>query len=81
MIAINFGDESSDTVRKFWSSHTLQPAPFLDPDGSVASNYGVALNNTGLPVSVLVGRDGIISSYEPFPLTKDFIDAALAKVF
>src|SRR2546427_9230268 len=80
VIAINFGDESSDTVRKFWSSHTLQPAPFLDPDGSVASNYGVALNNTGLPVSVLVARDGIISSYEPFPLTKDFIDAALAKV-
>src|SRR5438105_2903876 len=80
VIAINFGDESSDTVRKFWSSHTLQPAPFLDPDGSVASSYGIALNNTGLPVSVLLGRDGIISSYEPFPLTKDFIDAALAKV-
>ena len=80
VIAINFGDESSDIVRKFWSNYNLQPAPFLDPDGSVASNYGVALNNTGLPVSVLVARDGIISSYEPFPLTKDFIDAALAKV-
>src|SRR5438552_6274133 len=80
VIAINFGDESSDTVRKFWSNYNLQPAPFLDPDGSVAANYGVALNNTGLPVSVLVARDGIISSYEPFPLTKDFINAALAKV-
>jgi len=80
VVAINFGDESSDTVRKFWNSYNLQPAPFLDPDGSVASNYGVALNNTGLPVSVLVARDGIISSYEPFPLTKDFLDAALAKV-
>jgi len=80
VIAVNFGDESSDTVRKFWNSYNLQPAPFLDPDGSVAANYGVALNNTGLPVSVLIARDGIISSYEPFPLTKDFIDAALAKV-
>src|SRR5437868_2598038 len=80
VIAVNFGNESSDTVRKFWNSYNLQPAPFLDPDGSVASSYGVALNNTGLPVSVLVARDGIISSYEPFPLTKDFIDAALAKV-
>src|SRR6266480_389639 len=80
VIAVNFGDESSDTVRKFWSNYNLQPAPFLDPDGSVAANYGVALNNTGLPVSILVARDGIISSYEPFPLTKDFIDAALAKV-
>src|SRR2546426_7584371 len=80
VVAINFGDESSDTVRKFWNSYNLQPAPFLDPDGNVASTYGVALNNTGLPVSVLVARDGIISSYEPFPLTKDFLDAALAKV-
>jgi len=80
VIAVNFGDESSDTVRKFWSSYNLQPTPFLDPDGNVASSYGVALNNTGLPVSVLVARDGIISSYEPFPLTKDFVDAALAKV-
>ena len=80
VVAINFGDESADTVRKFWTSHNLQPAPFLDPDGSVATAYGVALNNTGLPVSVLVARDGIISSYEPFPLTKDFLDTALAKV-
>ena len=80
VIAINFGDESPDTVRKFWSSYRLEPSPFLDPDGSVAARYGVALNNTGLPVSVLVARDGIISSYEPFPLTKDFVDAALAKV-
>jgi len=80
VIAINFGDESADTVRKFWKSFNLQPAPFLDPDGSVANAYGVALNNTGLPVSVLVARDGTISSYEPFPLTKDFLDTALAKV-
>src|SRR2546423_13337298 len=80
VIAVNFGDESSDTVRKFWSSYNLQPAPFLDPDGSVSANYGVALNNTGLPVSVLIARDSVISSYEPFPLTKDFVDAALAKV-
>src|SRR5213596_1786321 len=65
VIAVNFGDESSDTVRKFWSSYNLQPTPFLDPDGNVASSYGVALNNTGLPVSILVARDGIISSYEP----------------
>lgn len=80
VIAIDFGDESADTVRKFWRSFDLQPVPFLDPDGSAASSYGVALNNTGLPVSVLVGRDGIVSSYEPFPLTKDFLDTALANV-
>jgi len=80
VIAINVGDESADTVRKFWRSFKLQPAPFLDPDGSVAAACGVALNNTGLPVSVLVSRDGIVSSYQPFPLTKDYLDPALQKV-
>jgi cytochrome c-type biogenesis protein len=80
VIAVNFGDESAATVRKFWSSLNLQPAPFLDPDGSVANAYGVALSNTGLPVSVLIARDGIISSYEPFPLTRDFLDPALQKI-
>ena len=80
VVAINFGDESASTVRKFWSSFALQPAPFLDPDGHVANAYGVALRSTGLPVSVLVARDGTVSSYEPFPLTKDFLDTALAKV-
>jgi cytochrome c biogenesis protein CcmG/thiol:disulfide interchange protein DsbE len=80
VMAINYGDESADTVRKFWRSLNLQPAPFLDPDGSVANAYGVALNNTGLPVSVLVARDGTVSSYEPFPLTKDYLDPALQKI-
>ena len=80
VIAINFGDESADTIRKFWSRFDLQPAPFLDPDGRAAGAYGVALNNTGLPISVLVARDGTVSSYEPFPLTKDYLDPALQKI-
>ena len=66
------------------SAPLLQALPLavytLDPDGHVANAYGVALRSTGLPVSVLVARDGTVSSYEPFPLTKDFLDTALAKV-
>jgi cytochrome c-type biogenesis protein len=80
VVAIDFGDESPSTIRKFWSSLNLQPAPFLDADGRAANAYGVALSSTGLPVSVLVARDGTVTSYEPFPLTKDFLDTALAKV-
>jgi cytochrome c-type biogenesis protein len=80
VVAIDFGDESASTIRKFWSSFDLKPAPFLDPDGRVATAYGVALNSTGLPVSVLVARDGTVSSYEPFPLTRDFLDPALQKI-
>ena len=80
VVAINFGDESASTISKFWSGLNLQPAPFLDANASAANAYGVALSSTGLPVSVLVARDGTVSSYEPFPLTKDFLDTALAKV-
>src|SRR6266550_1313212 len=80
VVAIDWGDESADTVRRFWTSLKLQPAPFLDPDGQAATAYGVTLSSTGLPVSVLVARDGTVSSYEPFPLTKEFLDRALAKI-
>lgn len=79
VVAIDFGDESADTVRHFWQSLGLEPAPVLDPGGQASRAYGITLKN-GLPVSVLIGRDGRVSSYEPFPLTRDFLDPALGKV-
>jgi cytochrome c-type biogenesis protein len=80
VIAIDFGDESAATVQTFWKSMNLQPAPVLDPSGMASRAYGVALSSSGLPVSVLVARDGTVSSYEPFPLTKDYLDPALQKI-
>lgn len=80
VVAINYGDESADTIKSFWKSMNLQPAPVLDPEGKASNAYGVALNSSGLPVSVLVARDGTVSSYEPFPLTRDYLDPALAKI-
>ena len=80
VVAIDFGDESAATVRTFWKSMNLQPAPVLDPDGKASDAYGVALSSTGVPVSVLVAKDGTVSSYEPFPLTRDYLDPALAKI-
>jgi thiol-disulfide isomerase/thioredoxin len=79
VVAIDFGDESADTVRHFWQGLGLEPPPVLDPQGQASRAYGITLKN-GLPVSVLVGRDGKVSSYEPFPLTRDFLDPALGKV-
>ena len=79
VVAIDFGNESADTVRQFWQGLGLQPAPVMDPDGQASRAYGIALKN-GLPISVLVARDGTVSSYEPFPLTRDFLDPALGKV-
>ena len=79
VVAIDFGDESADTVRRFWQGLGLQPAPVLDPAGAASQAYGIQLKN-GLPVSVLIGRDGRVNSYQPFPLTRDFLDPALGKV-
>ncbi len=80
VVAIDYGNESAATIRSFWKSMNLQPAPVLDPEGRAADAYGVALNSSGLPVSVLVARDGTVSSYEPFPLTRDYLDPALQKI-
>ncbi|MEO6795709.1 MAG: cytochrome c biogenesis protein/redoxin [Candidatus Dormibacter sp.] len=79
VVAIDFGDESADTVRRFWQGLGLQPAPVLDPAGAASQAYGIQLKN-GLPVSVLIGRDGRVNSYQPFPLTRDYLDPALGKV-
>jgi len=81
VVAIDYGNESPDTIRAFWTSLNLQPAPVLDPDGQASHAYGVNLTlSTGLPVSVLVARDGTVSSYEPFPLTRAYLDPALQKI-
>ncbi|HSO93615.1 MAG TPA: cytochrome c biogenesis protein CcdA [Candidatus Dormibacteraeota bacterium] len=79
VVAIDFGDESAGTVQHFWQGLGLEPAPLLDPQGQASRAYGITLKN-GLPVSVLIGRDGRVSGYEPFPLTRDFLDPALGKV-
>src|SRR5436309_5908030 len=50
VIAIDWGDESAGTVRRFWKDLNLQPAPFLHPDGRAATAYGLTLSSTGLPV-------------------------------
>src|SRR5260370_3323097 len=51
VVAIDF-KESSETVRQFWSSLHLEPAPYIDTDGPVAASYGVGLKTSGLPVTV-----------------------------
>jgi len=80
VVAINFGNESPDTIRRFWTSMNLQPPAVLDPYGKASDAYGVDLKSSGIPVSVLVKRDGTVSSYEPFPLTRDYLDPELQKI-
>jgi peroxiredoxin len=80
VVAVDYGNESAETVRAFWNQMGLMPSPVLDPDGKIADAYGVGLQVTGLPVSVFIARDGTVSTYEPFPLTQDVLDPALKKI-
>ena len=79
VVAIDF-KESSDTVRQFWNSLHLEPAPYLDADGRIAALYGVGLKTSGLPVSVFVARDGTVSAFAPWALDPTYLDQQLAKI-
>ena len=79
VVAIDF-KESADTVRQFWGSLHLEPAPYLDADGRVAALYGVGLKTSGLPVSVFVARDGTVSAFAPWALDPTYLDQQLAKI-
>lgn len=61
LVAVDYG-EAPGRVGEFWHDLHLEPAPYLDPDGAVASSFGVGLQETGLPMTVLVGRDGRVVS-------------------
>ncbi len=81
VVAIDYGGESKATVQQFWASMKLQPAPALDPDYAASNAYGVTLSNSGgLPVTVLISKDGTVSSYYPAPLTASYLDPELAKI-
>ena len=80
VIAVDYGQESADAIRRFWADQHLQPAPFPDPGGQVSAAYGVVLQTTGLPVSVFVDRNGRVSSYVPFPLDSETLAAHLREI-
>ncbi len=80
VIAVDYGRESPETIRRFWNDMHLQPEPFPDPSGDVSAAYGVALQTSGLPVSVFVDRDGLVKSYVPFPLDADLLTARLNEI-
>jgi cytochrome c biogenesis protein CcmG/thiol:disulfide interchange protein DsbE len=80
VIAIDYGQESLQAVRAFWQQLGLSPAPVLDPDSHVSDAYGVGLKTTGLPVSVFVGRDGLVSAYASFALDADYLNEQLTKI-
>jgi cytochrome c-type biogenesis protein len=79
LVAIDY-QESPGPVGKFWTELGLEPAPFLDPDGAAARLFGVGLQQTGLPVTVLVGRDGNVQAVLPGQVDAGQFSASLDRL-
>jgi cytochrome c-type biogenesis protein len=57
VVPIDF-EESPGAVAQFWRGLGLDLTPYLDPNGAVARAFGVGLQETGLPTTILVDRRG-----------------------
>lgn len=57
--------ESSEAVKGFWREMGLDLTPYLDTDGRAARAFGIGLQETGLPVTVLIDRRGTVRSVLP----------------
>jgi cytochrome c-type biogenesis protein len=76
LIAINY-KESPEAVKRFWTDLALEPAPYVDPDGTAAQRFGVGLKQSGLPVTILVGRNGKVQAVFPGEISAGEFAASL----
>ena len=79
IIAIDY-EESPDAVGRFWKDLGLEPAPYLDADGSTARRFGVGLQETGLPVTLFVGREGNVITVLPGEIDSEAFTAELDRL-
>jgi cytochrome c-type biogenesis protein len=73
-------EESPDTVSRFWRELGVDLTPYLDPDGAAARAFGAGLQESGLPVTVLADRRGIVRSVLPGQVDPDTFAARLDQV-
>jgi cytochrome c-type biogenesis protein len=64
LVAINY-KETREAIARFWTDLAIEPSPYLDPDGTAAQHFGIGLQQSGLPVTILVGRDGKVEVVFP----------------
>lgn len=58
-------EESPGAVTQFWRGLGIGLTPYLDPNGAAARAFGVGLQVTGLPATILVDRQGATTSVIP----------------
>jgi thiol-disulfide isomerase/thioredoxin len=69
-------DDTQENVRRFFQEHQLSFRPVLDQSGGVSRDYLVF----GLPTSVFVGRDGLITDVHTGRLTEDVLDGYVTRL-
>jgi cytochrome c-type biogenesis protein len=79
LIAINY-KESPEAVKRFWTDLALEPSPYLDPDGTAAGRFAVGLKQSGLPVTILVGRNGNVQVVFPGEMSTGDFAASLSQL-
>ena len=72
--------ESSEAVRGFWREMGLDLTPYLDTDGRAARAFGIGLQETGLPVTVMIDRRGTVRSVLPGQVDPGLFSARLDQI-
>lgn len=79
MLAVNYRETSTDRMRQYLDGINVDVQALIDPDGAIASAYGVDI---GLPVNVLIDTQGkvvgILVGETPAPAIQQAIEHALA---
>jgi cytochrome c-type biogenesis protein len=78
VVPVNY-QEGPQAVKGFWAELGINLTPYLDPDGATAREFGVGLQSTGLPMTVLVDRGGIVRSVLPGEVGADLLEANLVR--
>lgn len=79
VVPINY-QESPAAVRPFWRGLGIGLTPYVDSSGGAARAFGVDLQTTGLPVTVLVDRGGTVRAVLPGQVDPQAFPARLDQI-
>ncbi|MEP6753010.1 MAG: TlpA disulfide reductase family protein [Candidatus Dormiibacterota bacterium] len=77
VLAVNYRETSNDRMRQYLASISVTLQSAIDPQGAIATAYGV---DVGLPVNVLVDRSGRVAKVMIGEASTAAIEAAVKQV-
>jgi thiol-disulfide isomerase/thioredoxin len=77
VLLVNYRETSTDRMRQFLAGLSVGLEAVMDPDGAIATAYGV---DVGLPVNVVSDRSGKVSRILIGELPTSTIESAIKQV-